>query len=164
MNLYDIKEELLTAIEYGCDPETGEQLEGYDLENKLNELSMKLDDKIENIGAYIKNLRADSDAFGNEIDVLKNRKKAIDNKINRLTEYLSKFMKDNEIDKLSTPKVKISFRKSQKVNVTDINKLPKKFISEKVTIEPIKTLLKQYLKTNKLDGAELLDCKNINIK
>ena len=80
MTLYEIQEQLFNAIEYGVD-ENGEILDGQLLDDKVNEISMALDDKVENIACYIKNLNADIDALKNEKDVLTKRIKTKTNQM-----------------------------------------------------------------------------------
>lgn len=52
-SLYEINEKLESAIEFGCDPETGEFID----ENGLNDLYMELNDKIEGVALYQKTLK-----------------------------------------------------------------------------------------------------------
>lgn len=169
MNLYDIRQELIDTMEYGVDVETGEMLEDYDLQAKLDELSMKLDDKIENIGCYIKNLKSDAEALKQEKLNLAQRQKVVENKVEGLTKYLSNFMKMNEIPKFETPKVKLSFRKSTTVDITDLSKVPQEYIKDRELKDSDvkKTDIKNYLKVHKdekIDGVELVDNQNIQIK
>ena len=165
-NLYSINELLFNAIEYGVD-ENGEILEGQELDNKINEISMALDDKMENIACYVKNLQSDVDALKAEAKTLTQRAKTKENQIEYLKRYLSNFMQMNEIPKFETPKCKVSFRKSSSVEITDIAKVPKKFKTIVKETKVDKTELKKYLATlkdNKCAGAYILEKSNIGIK
>ena len=169
MNLYDISEQLQNAVEF-CVDENGEILEGQLLFDKISELEMALDDKMENIACYIKNLESDVEALKTEKKSIDARIKSKNNKIDHLKNYLSMFMQFNNIPKFETPKCVVSFRKSTSVEVTDVNKIPKEYIKEKVEVSPDKTALKIFLKgkdaeeCNKEYGCYLSENKNIGIK
>ena len=72
MNLYQIDAEILKVIDF----ETGEVLD----EDKLEELQMSKNEKIENILLYIKNLNADAEIIKAEEKALAERRKAKENK------------------------------------------------------------------------------------
>lgn len=110
--LYEIDEEILNCV----DMETGEII---DVE-RLGQLQLAREDKVEGIALWIKNLLSDADAIKSEEEKLAQRRKANENKAKNLKEYLSKFLNGQ---KFKTPKVSISYRKSESVEVTDISKL-----------------------------------------
>lgn len=114
MTLYEIKESILSAIDnLQIDEETGEILNVSDLDD-LNE---QFEEKAEGIGCYIKNLLADVDKFKKEEEQLSKRRRAIENKALRLKNYLSSMLQAMGRDKISTPKVALSFRKSNKLEL-----------------------------------------------
>lgn len=181
MNLYEIDEKLYYLIEEGFDPESGELLEGFDLNKAINETTMELDKKIDNIGAYIKNLESDVDAIKEEKKKLSARQKTKENKIESLKRYLDGYFRysqanyfDDETGKIKfhkfeSPRVIISYRKSDSINVTDISKVPEVYIKPRVLKEDDvkKSDIKDYLKKHEdetIDGVELLHNKNISIK
>ena len=164
MTLYEIAQSLIDTIENQVDVETGEIIEGQQLTDAIDNLQMKLDDKIDNIACYIKNLNSDADQIKKEKDSLAKRQKTIENRAESLTHYLSDFMTYNSIPKFESPKCKVSFRKSSSVNVKDINQIPKEYIKEKVEVNVDKTELKKYLKTHECNGAEIVENQNIQIK
>ena len=174
MNLYDINQALIDTIEMGVDVETGEILEGQNLDDKINQLSMVLDEKMENIACYVKNLTSDIEALKTEEDNLKKRRKSKENQIKYLKRYLSNFMQLNDIPKFETSKCKVSFRKSVSTEVIDQDKIPKSLIKTKTEKTVDKLGLKQFLQNNTKDmskeeqikeyGAYLSENKNIGIK
>lgn len=164
MNLYEIDERLMYAVEHGFDSETGEIVEGTDLEALINEVEMQLDTKLENIACFIKNLKADAEALKQEKLNLAQRQKVVENKAERLQNYLSTFLQAKEIPKFETPKCKVSFRKSTTVNITDEKKIPKKYLTVVKETKIDKNELKKYLKTNECEGANLVENQNIQIK
>ena len=105
MTLYEINEQIRNAIEYGCDPETGEIIDV----DALEELEMARDEKIENICLYIKDLKAEAAAIKAEKDALDARMKASSRKAESLTNYLQQELAG---ERFKTSKVAISYRKT----------------------------------------------------
>lgn len=99
MNLYEIKNEILNCV----DMETGEIVDI----KKLESLQMERDQKIENIGCWIKNLLSDAEALKSEKENLAKRQKVAESKATSLKEYLSRYL-DGE--KFKSARVAISFR------------------------------------------------------
>lgn len=153
MNLYEIENEILNCV----DMETGEIV---DIE-KLESLQMERDQKIENIGCWIKNLLADAKALKEEKDNLAARQKSAENKAASLKEFLSKYL-DGE--KFKTAKVSISYRKSDSVDISANATVPEEFLKyEEPT--PDKIGLKVALKAGKeFPGILLKTSRTIQIK
>lgn len=179
-NLYDIKQELIDTIEYEVDLETGECLEGDDLNAKIDEIQMTLSDKMDNIACYIKNLESDVEAFKLEKQKLEARQKTAKNRAEGLKKYLNNFIRiqhtnleTGEVDmeklgkfKFETPRCKLSYRKSVGVEITDLTKVPSEYIKEKELKEDDvkKTELKELLKNGDTEFAKLVENKNLQIK
>lgn len=151
--LYEIDEEILNCV----DMETGEII---DVE-RLGQLQLAREDKVEGIALWIKNLLSDADAIKSEEEKLAQRRKANENKAKNLKEYLSKFLNGQ---KFKTPKVSISYRKSESVEVTDISKLDDGYLKfAEPTVD--KTKVKKALKAGTvLQGVSLVENQNIQIR
>jgi hypothetical protein len=161
--LYDLNQSIIDTIEYGVDVESGEILDQEELNKKLEELQIALNDKLEGIALYSKQLTYDINDFDTEIDNLKARKKAMENKKTGLDNFLSTYLLNNGYEKgFSTSKVKVGFRKSTQVNIT--GEVPKEFIKVKTTESIDKQGIKDLLKSTSLPYAELVENKNMNIK
>lgn len=151
--LYEINEKILNCV----DMETGEIID----EEKLEELQMAFDDKVEGIALWIKNLMSDAAAIKSEKDRLAERQKVCENKAKNLKEYLSVFLGGQ---KFKTAKVSISYRKTETVNVFDVKKIPNEYLKIKDP-EPDKMEIKSAIKSGKIiDGAEILVNQNMQIK
>ena len=158
MTLYEINEQLRNAIEFGCDPETGEIIDTAALE----ELEMARDEKIENICLFIKDLKAEAAAIKAEKDALDNRMKASAKKAESLTNYLQRMLAG---EKFKTSKVAISYRKTQAVTIFDLDALPMDYIRVKTSTEPDKVLIKEAIKAGEtVPGAELEERQSMTIK
>lgn len=145
-------------------------------ENKLlealTELKGDFDTKAESVSLYIKELEAGTKLLGESIKNLQSRKKAMENKVERLKSYLLTSMETVGESKIETDKVRISLR----------NNAPSVFIyDEKAFInqykgsrddllkysEPTvnKTAIKEALKSGEdITGATLESKKTITIK
>lgn len=153
MNLYEINERILDCV----DPETGEVIDIQMLEG----LQMERDSKIENIALWIKNLLSDAEELDREKKKLADRQRISENKAKSLKEYLSRFVYG---EKFKTPRVSISWRKSESVSVDDINSVPDKFLKYSDPA-PDKTAIKKAIKSGEdVPGAHLIEGKNIQIK
>lgn len=153
MKLYEIEQEILSCV----DMETGEII---DIE-KLEQLEMCRDEKIENICLWIKNLTSDAEALKAEKDAFEKRQKAAEDKVARLKNFLTNYLDGN---KFETTKVKVSFRGSESVEVADISALPEKFLKFKDP-EPDKTAIKTAIKAGDVvAGASIVQKQNIQIK
>lgn len=152
MTLYEID----TKISECIDCETGEVL---DLD-KLSGLAMERENKLEGVALWIKNLDATTKAIKAERDALKERQEQAEHKALALREWLSKAL-DGE--KMETPKVKVSYRKSTAVEVDD--RLPKKWCSKKIVYTPDKVAIKTAIQNGKrITGAKIVERQNIQIK
>ena len=96
MNLFEIENEIMNC----WDQETGEILDS----DRLDQLEMERDTKIENIALYIKNLTADAEALKAEKQSFAERQKAPENKAELLKKYHATYLAGQ---KFSTPRVAI---------------------------------------------------------
>lgn len=156
-SLYKISQELDNAIEECVDMETGEITNPA----RLDELTMALIEKRENVALYIKNKVSEIDAIANEIKNLTARKKVLTNRVDSLKAYLA----DNLAGKkFETARVAISYRKSDSLEIKTIKFIPAEyFIVQEPKID--KVGLKKLVKTGVvIDGVELVSKQNIQIK
>ena len=157
MTLYEI-DKALADFEFEIDEETGEILNAAD----LDELKMAREDKIENIGLYIKNLEAEKEAVKHEKDNFADREKRLGKKIDSLKRYLTYALQG---EKFSTPKVAVSFRKSESVLIKDEYLVPDEYCEFTVMRKPNKKNIKDALKKGaEIMGVELVEKQNVNIK
>lgn len=151
--LYEIEQAIMDCV----DLETGEII---DIE-KLDQLQMDKDVKIENTALFIKNLLSDADQIREEEKKLADRRRVCENKAKSLKEYLSGFLGG---EKFKTPRVAISYRKSKSVDVQDITALPKEYLKYS---EPTanKTEIKKAIEAGTaVPGCVLVENSNIQIK
>lgn len=157
MTLFEINKAIMD-FEFEIDEETGEILNA----NGLDELEIAKEEKIENIGLWIKNLLAEAEAVKHEKDNMAIRQKRLEKKAESLKGYLTYALNG---EKFSTPRVAMSFRKSESVVIPDDAVVPDEYCNISVVKKPDKTVIKKALKEGKeVLGAELVTKQNIQIK
>jgi len=165
MTLYEINEQIKDALNRlfeSADEETGEV--SVDAMQELEDLKAAREEKLDNIGAYIKNLEAEAKAISDEMSALKERLDSKTRKIERLRNYVSWDLLNNGEKNFETARVAFSFRKSTSVKV-DEDKLPKKYFVKKVTYSPDKKEIRKALDEGiAVKGAELVEKQNLQIK
>lgn len=130
--------------------------------DELDELNLAREQKIEGISLWVKNLEAEKEAVKHEKDNFADREKRLGKKIDSLKKYLT-YALDGQ--KFSTPKVAVSFRKSESVLVKDKYLIPDSYMNLSVVREPNKAAIKNALKRGEeIMGVELLEKRNISIK
>ena len=115
-SLYEINN-AIAMYEMEFDPDTGEWIN----ESELDALQMDRNEKIESLLLWAKNLNAEGMAIKSEADVLKDRYKRIENKVRRIEDYVASSLAG---EKFSTPRVEVSWRKTEKVIIPDDFKVP----------------------------------------
>ena len=129
----------------------------------LNELELAKNDKLEGYGVIIREMKSEIDECDAEIKRIKDIADKKKNAMERLKKALQDFMISNEIDKYESVKVKLSFRKSQSLEIEEGAILPD--ILMRIKKEPDKTAIKEFIiNGGELQGVFLLDKKNIQIK
>ena len=153
MNLYEIDAAILDCV----DVETGEI---FDID-KFEELSMARDAKVENICLWIKNLKAEIEALKAEKDAFAQRQKSAENKMESLKKYITGYLGGTAFE---SAKVKVSFRKSEALDISEGAVIPDEYLKYKEP-EVNKTELKKAVKAGlKLDGVQIVENRNIQIK
>ena len=154
MTLYEIDQAIIDCL----DTETGEILDA----ERLEELNMARDQKLENVACYIKNLLSDAAAIKAEKDALAEREAWCRKRADKLSAWLADALQGA---KFSTAKCAVSFRKSTKLEITDADSIPKEYLVETVTIKPDANAIKALLKDGQeISGCTLVESQNIQIR
>ena len=162
MTLYEIDKAIQEALEGAVDPESGEIIDE-ELLAAYDQLRMDRDQKVENIGLYIKNLEADAAAIKAEAKNLTARAKAAENKAEHLRNYMQ-FCLNGQ--KFQSPRLSVSFRRSQKVEV-DQNRLfeiPEDYLRYKDPEDDKKRVSEALKAGEDIPGCTLVDSVSMIIK
>lgn len=153
-NLYAINQAILDCVDF----DTGEVINP----ERLEGLQMERSQKIENIALWIKNLESDALAFKAEKEAFADREKAAKTKADQLKKYLAEALAGQ---KFSTGRCAVTFRRSEKVEILDVDLVPKKYMVKTVEIKPDKNTIKALLKGgHKVGGCQLVESLNPQIK
>lgn len=157
MTLFEINKAIL-EFDYEIDEETGEILNA----EALDALELARDEKIEGVGLWIKNLQAEAEAVKKEKDAMAERQRRLEKKAESLKDYLAWALQG---EKFSTPRIAMSWRKSESVLIPDEALLDDRFVNITMIKKPDKKLIKDTLKAGReVPGAELVTKQNLQIK
>lgn len=136
-----------------------------ELENALKLNSEQLQQKGQGYGYLIKGMEYDVDVINAEIKRLQEMKRVRVNSIERLKTTLKIAMELTGLHEIKTPTLKVSFRKSESVQVDDVVLLDEKYVRTKVIKEADKTAIKEAIKAGEaVTGATLNINYNLQIK
>lgn len=162
LNIFQIESQYLELanqlIESGgeCSPE---------LELQLTINQDQLEQKARGYGFVVKQMESDISIIDAEIKRLGELKKSRQKTIDRLETTVSNAMQLYQIEKLETPTLKISFRKSESIEIDNEADIPAQFLKEKITYSIDKVAIKEAIKKGEVViGARLQQNKNIQIK
>lgn len=152
MKLYEIVAEIENCVDY----ETGE----IDVE-RLDALNIEKQEKIHNIGLWIKDLKAEAKALKEEKDVFTKRQKAVENKAQSLTRYLESCLNG---ETFKDTDLVISYRKSTSVDLAeDFESNDERFVTYDVKYN--KSEIKKIIQSGEqVKGAQLVEKQNMQIK
>lgn len=159
MKLYEIDNAIMECIDF----ETGEIIDT----EKLDELQMERDAKIENVVLWIKDLKAEAEAIKSEKLALAERQRVAENKADSLKKWLVYALQG---EKFKTARCAVSFRRSESVEVTPegLENLMRGGKDELLTYEqpkPNKAAIKQAIKDGlNVDGVQLVQNVSTIIK
>lgn len=117
MKLYEVSQELASALAVYEDEQNEDKL--VELEKRLDELTLFLEDKGKQIAYWCMDLESDAEAISSEIERLKRRKDTKLNLAKRLKEYLKLQMETVNLKKIESPTLKISIQNNPASVVVD---------------------------------------------
>lgn len=127
----------------------------------IEELTLAKEERIDSLLSYYKDSLADSEKIKTEAKALTTRARVLENKAASLKSYLACVIGTGR--KWQSPRHKVTWRKSQAVEVLDAKKVPPDFV---IDVEPKinKAALKLALKAGeKVEGARLEERENMII-
>ena len=162
MNIYNIQTEYQLLVNELID--NGGELTP-ELELALQITKDNFHSKSENYAYITKQFDGEMDIIDNEIKRLQQAKKSREKTIQRLKDTIEMAMLTFDVNKIETPLIKISFRNSESVEVTDVNDLPNEFKTIKVTETADKLKIKDAIKAGVfISGCSIKTNRNLQIK
>ena len=136
-----------------------------ELETALTINKEQLQSKAVDYCYVIKQLDYDCEQIDNEIARLNKLKKVRANLTDRLKNTVSSAMQLYDVEKIETPLIKLSFRNSESVEITNEQQLDACFIVTKTVTTPDKKAIKDAIKSGVfVEGATISYNKNLQIK
>ena len=160
LKLYELSNDYREALENLID------LEDEAVQDTLEGLKGALEVKSINVAKYIGNLNATADSIDNAIKQMSARKKAFQNKADRIKSWLKLNMESCKITEIIAPEFALKIvNNPQKVILGDSDLIPKKFKKKVVTTTIDKNAIKKDLSSDKeVQGARLEQSTRLQIK
>ena len=137
-----------------------EQSEDFNMEAELDESADLLEEKLENCAWIFRNLELEADAYKAEAKRLADKSKSRELAAERLKKYIGYCLRG---EPCKTKNFNFSFRKSEQVEVINLELLPEAYVRTVTKSEPNKELIKIDLK----NGATIPGCgllKNLSLQ
>mgnify|MGYP000872789831 CR=1 FL=1 len=167
MNIYEINSEYMDII---ADLETSLSSDQLDL-SEIETLNKRLEinaaefkEKTEAYSVVISQKKARAEYLKAESKRLADMAKSELAAAEKLSARIAAAMIEQGMKKVETNHFKLSFRKSESVQILDQSKIPADFFVETTTSTLSKSALKTALKSGPVDGAELVSKQNLQIK
>lgn len=136
-----------------------------ELEQQLAITRDELYSKAENYVKVIRSVEGDISVIDAEIKRLKELRDGKSKVVDRMKEAISTAMTAFRVDKIETSLMKLSFRKSESVEILDENLIPEQYKLSRVVVNPDKILIKKLIKSGEsVPGAEVVEKVNLQIK
>ena len=162
MNLYQIQQQYLHIASELCSND-GELTQELNDALVINETELK--EKAVNYGYVIKQLGHEVNAVNEEIKRLTELKKRNEKAIERMETAISNAMQLYGIEKVDSSFLKLSFRKSESVEVINEEQISMQFKKYKEVVSIDKISIKDALKRGEVvEGAILVTNQNLQIK
>lgn len=159
MNLYELTDSYLKVLELIENGEEG-------LEDTLESLNDTIELKADGYARIIRNLEANAVALKTEIDRLTNRRRSIENSIDRLKENLKNAMIATGKEKIKTDLFNVTVVNNPvAVNVIDEKLIPEEYFKVEIIRKLDKLSLRDAIKSGEeIQGARLMQGKGLRIK
>jgi hypothetical protein len=131
----------------------------------LEGMAGELEDKARAIGFLIRSIEAEADAEKQWAANAAAHAKALQNRADSMREWLAGAMLSCGLERVESPGIRLSFRKSESVAITDAVLIPADLFAAPKTPEPDKTAIKAAIKAGRVvSGAEIVTKQSLQIK
>lgn len=148
---------MLLDFEFLVDEETGELINAEEFDN----LNIIFSTKIEDCALHFRTLLSEAEAYKKEEKYFAERSDTTLRHAEKIKKYIDYSLKG---EKFKSTRVNISYRKSDKLHITDDSNIPSCYFKElkpAVKVQELKTAIKNGLV---VEGAEIITNNNIQIK
>lgn len=157
MKLYELTEQYNNALIVLNDTDLPPEV----VQDTLEGLQGEVQEKGKNVAAYFQNLEADVEAMKSAEQRIAQRRKAIENRVRQMKDYLQRNMEESGITEISCPEFTVKLGKNPaSVEVYEESSLPEKYVVTKTTTQPDKKALKEAIQAGEdVPGARLITDK-----
>jgi hypothetical protein len=159
MKLYEISTNYLQLLDMA------DSLDAEVFQDTLSAIEEALEDKVENVAKLVRCLEADIKAIKEEEQRLADRRKAVENKISGIKEYLQSQMEVAGLEKVKRPTITVSIQANPpSINILDESLIPSKFIipqAPKISKKEILTAIKN---GEEVFGVEVAQSRGVRIR
>jgi DNA gyrase/topoisomerase IV subunit A len=136
-----------------------------EIETALQLTSDNFQEKALSYGLVVKHFDDQAEIIEKEIERLSKILTQAKKRKELFKQTLSDAMQQFGVEKIETPTLKLSFRKSESIELTDESKVPFAYVEEKVVKTISKTKIKEDIKQGlQVPGAQLVTKQNLQIK
>ncbi|HEY8037814.1 MAG TPA: siphovirus Gp157 family protein [Methylobacter sp.] len=164
LSLYELSANYLQALDFLTDPEMDLPIET--VNDTLEALGGELEDKAINVAKFFRNMEATADAIKVAEANMAKRRKALENRVQWLKNYIKGNMEVCGISNIECPHFKLSIQKNPAiVNVLDEDAIPAQFKEAVISWKIDKTAIKDAIKSGSVvPGTELISSTRLSIK
>ncbi len=131
----------------------------------LSAIEEAIEDKVENVGKFIRCLEVDAKAIREEEQRLADRRKAIENKISNTKEYLQNKMEVAGIDKVKRATLTVSIQNNPpSVEIADESLIPSDYMIAQPSKIDKKSILSALKDGEEIPGCEIKQTRSVRIK
>jgi len=164
LSLYQLSGNYLEALDFLTDPEVNLPIES--INDTLEALGGEIEDKAINVTKFLRNMEAVADAIKEAEESMAKRRKALENRVKWMKDYLKGSMEHTGISKIECPFFKLSIQKNPAaVNIFDETAIPEQFKEQVISWKINKPAIKNAIKRGEVvKGAELTTGTRLVIK
>jgi predicted nuclease with TOPRIM domain len=159
MKLYELTDNYMQLIELA------DQLDEETFRNTLESIQDSIEDKVENTAKVIKSIEADVLAIKEEEKRLKERRQALESRIDNIKDYLKEQLEKTGIDKVKRPTITVSIQNNPpKAEIVDEKTIPLTYKIPQPAKLNKKAILEAMKNGEKVPGAVLVQERGLRIK
>lgn len=159
-NLYEISERYKNIQDLIGNEEITEEI----LKNAAEDVEDELQEKLLNIAKLCKNIKGNKAMIKEEEKRLEKKETILDNRLKSLENYIKLCLNNARLNKMDLGIFKISIRKSESTEITNLSLIPEEFLNFKKP-EAKKTEIKKAIKEGReIQGAKIVENESLVIK
>lgn len=164
LSLYELSTNYLQALEFLTDPEMDLPVEA--VNDTLEALGGELEDKAINVAKFFRNMEAAADAIKTAEANMAKRRKALENRVQWLKNYIKDNMEICGISDIECPHFKLSIQKNPAaVNILNEDAIPEQFKEQIISWKIDKTAIKNAINSGSVvPGTELINGTRLTVK